>query len=911
MKTISTDYKNRIKNVDTCASVPFKLKAFIRFSEWANVGTPSAGFNELGTIDLTPYIPKGSNVTINIDIENSIQGEANYGLLQASQFKLTLAEATERGDTVAIGELLQNIMLEAATPYYQYEGDDVHLWELVVRLGDVDGTDYVEHAFVIEWLYDTTNDEPSWTGIRRHNPKFTLTGFTLIKKLAYLGTAEIFFDMSNKSGVYYDDSEDEAGDLDFTDVMNCPLYPYVLSGLKNCGIEEDNISIEMPPDNDGSTLDFSSIDVDIIETPPAAQKGFANQEHPTPCLWKTSGTKEYYVWISRYFYLNVCVVDTDTGEMTTNDLNPFTGTGITGTTYCRRLWYPLTGDIFYSLCFKSASPNEWYVIKSTLTDSGATGTADDITISNTSQQLDLASAPLSGIKKLYWLQTDYDTAASPDRLWCVLHDLTPATYTGCLMGYFSINFSGSAAWTSVKLFDSELSLSMRIFVDGAEDDADAVGGFRVLRNDSAEYATCSYAWYQDGADWKLCVVAYDENEDVVISDDIELGGTLAKDDPYVQDAIMGGNGTVGGFYRSDEDSFYFVLPSFETGPLGSGDYTGGQWVIWRTGALSGPGWSIPVETNVMYRCFASTGTVSGVTWIRCMEYMPRIAVLSTPASTSYYGRMSAAVLTASSETPSHTLSSFFDIADGTETYPNRKWTGMSSPALAVSDTGASVEDRPFTIMKLWGVDADGDDYAGYFLTTYSENLWHQVSYDFADNNPSIAEFFKQIARDYQLLINIEFAGTIIRPRNQTGTTDETITTAMFALNGQEGDAVPRYASVRITCNQDGNDYIATGGNPNSRNVLAFSTDFLVASRCQVRANQLFTDWQYNQVMYDLEARGLIWLEPGDYVTFSKVMPPGGAGYVSISGVVQAVSLSKNMQTQLKVRSLNTTQLSNL
>lgn len=896
MKTLSTAYKNGIKDVDLCTSAKYNLSVFIRWSEWTTPGTPSAGFTELGTLDLNPYLPLGSSVNINLDIENDIQGEDSYGLIQASQFNLTLAEATERGDTVTIGELLQTIMLEAVQPYYQYDGDDVHLWELVVRLGDVDGTDYVEHAFIIEWLYDTTNDEPTWMGIKRHNPKFTITGFTLIKKLANVGTSEILFDMSNKSGVYYDDSEDEADNLEFTDVMYYPLYPYFKTVLKDNGIQESNITLEIPPDNDGSTKDFSTIDVDIIETPDATQKGFANKEYPTPYFWKTSGTKEYYVWITRYKELNICVMDTETGEMTTNNLNVFTGTGILG--LVKRLWYPLTGDTFYSLCFKSGSPNEWYVIKHVLADSGEDGTADDISTTNTAQQLAF-TGDLDADFKLHWLQTDFDTQANPDRLWAVVHDLD-GDGDGCLFGYWEIDFSGSASWTTTKDLDADLGEALRVFVSGVETEANATGGLRVLYSElSRSYAMLSVLWYYVyPLGYYLVRVGYDESEDATKLEAYVAGGVTFSD-THALESVIDGNGTVGGFWKSGEDAFYFMPPSVEV----DSTHYWNSGIIWTAGDISN--WSSDQIDTMHWRSFASHGTVSGIECIYGIGYNIRSA---TP---DYTGLFVLGKITGSSNSMDYTSTGWFWIADGTESNVDRKWPAMSSPALVVSEDGSTFEDHPFIIMKLWGVDADGDDYAGYFLTTYSENLWPQIGCDFESDNPSVAEFIKQVCRDYQLLANIEFAGTVVRPRNQTGTNDDEIGSEHYLRGSQTGESIPRYAAVRITCNIDSNDYVSTSGNPGSANVLSFASDFLIPSRCQVRANEIYEEWQYNQVMYEVDVRGFFWLEPGDHVLLEKVMPPGEAGYVDISGVIHSIGLSKTMKTALKVRSLNTTQLSNL
>lgn len=905
MKTLSDTLIARLDDPLRSSNIPWKKKLLVRWKEWTSKADHSQGFTLLGELDLTDYVPRGGIAEITEEIENDIDpNEANYGVIKASQFNQELSEETIGTEDMTKGELLKTIHAETGSSFsgfYKYSGSDIHLWELVLQVGDIDNDDYVEYSWILGWLFDPDNElQPRWIGSNRNVSKFTLTACSLLYWLKDVGSA-VIGDYSNKSGVYYDDSEDEAGDLNesgedeyYTRVCNYPLVPVLRFILHEAGVVDSNITkLDIPPDTGGG-VDFSTLEYETFDS----EGTELNSEVPNLFHWKTVGNIDYWIWhigkiTSVVDPIRVTMVNTVTGEIQTGNIDIFTGTAIGSAGRVYRLWYPGTGDAFYTLVNAGGT---WYVIETTLqgtTISGITSSQD-----NDEQAL---TVPTNW--GFYWLQCDIDTVASPKRLWACIEDTSGHLTTR--LGYFSLD---SGSWTTLETINSGTwTYNTRIEYDGGTNSDKKVGGFRVLRSAGGDYAVCWFLWAYS-TDWELLFYLYDDSKTSVITASSYDFTAYTKDGKqiFVKDwtearwPVTGQRGSMGGFYDSGADEFCFQLPSIEIIADDGHKEHAGVCKRWSPGAS----WSVTTETVssggfTMLRTFSSHGTAA-------IEHSTGFIHYIREGGTDYSCYIKPCSFELDGTTTLHVPSNWFQMGDGTASYPYRKWPVLSAPSITVSSAGTSYPKhswyRAFLVYKKSGTDGV-DAQKRSFLTTNSTIWYPNFAYDFTENNPSIAEVLKDIASCYGLIMKIGHDSTIIRPRNDTGTPDKVLTRDHYKFLGQADEVIKGYDGVEITCYMGGASNPYTAGNTDSTNVLSVETDFLLPSRASKRATNLWAEWKYNQVVYKFEARCLPYIEPGDLVTIPRILPPGD-DHENFTGVIMRSSL-KELNSPIEVKTIDT------
>jgi hypothetical protein len=885
------------------------FKAEIRFEEWVNPADRTEGLVTLGSLDITDYILRNVLKPIIEEVED-FRSE-NYGLIKAAQMVQEFIEELD-STTGNLGKLLSVILSEnnilpdwwytypygvtGMTPPPGGDPDDyrIHLWRFCIWIGDREHDIWLStglgreghlvptHDWIYGWLFDPANQTRSiFTQTRPDAQSFSLSAKSLLEWLDNFDMGEIFGDYSNKSGVYYDDSELQAGDLEYADVCDYPAIPFVKEGFAEAGVNEEDIDI--------STVVLTGDDADYSSLYYFRETGIGLDMQPAEGLpvieWKNVDYVDYRVMVSdkAFPYLRVITIDRLSADTTYTRL---TLTEVPTGYVIVRLWH-WSGDTGYLLCKHADDDNFTDYVLVSFTLSGTSSA--DFAVSEVPVTLETNLAWHS-----HYMQMDIDHDGR--RLWATRHKSgTLSADSQVDLGYYDIS-SSPAAWTSVQIYSKvDTGYAARIWHDDDLSNADsAAGGLRVLYSASRNYAVMFMGWLYDYAgsrEWTLELYRYDDSKTTKYGGDgydfdaYTIGGVKAyvKNFSEANHAITGGRGTIGGFYNSTDDLFVFVLPSIDLQCDTGLKVHDGVTKRWSPGAA----WSITTEvlssnSFTSFRTFNSHGTAqNGGGEDYCVGFIGTdrdtandYKIFLKPCMVRWNSTTNALVLTVADN--------YFSMGDGTASFPHRKYPVLSPPSNDVSSVGSLdyVEDRSFLIQKTWGTPTQTQD---LFLTTLSIEWYPQFACDFSAGSESLAEFLEEFSFAFGLVMRLSHFGVLIRQRYTSviSAQKDDLTVNSYLLNAMQFDRTIHFDNLIIK-DVRGIEYKATSSQfKNALNIGERGSIFIQPHRAEKLLASLWSKHGADHRKFIVQGSWLPWLQPLDWVEIPVIVPPGDVEYESV------------------------------
>lgn len=858
---------------------PHDVRTYVKFYKWVDTADHSQGFTYLGEIELTAYMEWGQLQTLIEEVESF--RSAKFGVIQASSLAQEFIERTQGIAITEVGALLKDVLTEndTDTTYrYKYGGQNVHLWELAVKIGDADRDVWVSpvYSWIYGWTFDPIVDTtPAWDGVsRKEGQVFTITGNSLLHWMGKIDSSWLG-DYKNPMGVWGDRSADE----DITDdsryanmgkAGNYPTQPTIRKMLNEAGVNDDNINkLEVPVDvgasNDYSTIDFE----DTINLEASAVKQY---QLPDPFYWKTIllTNIHYFVWVSyksATTYFKVTAWDEDTGEIITESVQPnllITGESCPQTAYPRRWWYPGTGNIFYIL-MEDTGTSAWYLW--TVTLSGTIGNIED----NSTMTEVRINAP-TGSYERHWGQCDLDQ--DNGRLYAA------QSYVSLPTSYYDLGYwdTSSGSWTSVYL-TSTSDISWKIQAGSIL--GQIITGFRCIRSTGTNHGICAFVSEYNTSPVThvlLKVLYFDDTQAAPVlqlyDNSTPLAGVLH--DLWMAKPLLAGRGSIGGFYDSSPApaKYLFQLTSvrWATG------VKRGQWLEWNPGTAYA-GYALTEVDAIEYRTFNSHGSAN---MLRSCGFF-QFARSAESTSNDYYVNEYEAYFYRDGSTKT----SVRDSTDGGWGAGDAdEWPILSAPSIsAYEGVEQNPERRPFLMWKSY-TDSEGTARDRMFLVVFSEHWIQNFSHDYYSNGGSLRDELEDAAFACGLVARIGLWDTTIYERYD-GTEDDvvlTITPSSYQWNLVKMKPIPKYERVTIDY---GADSLATyPATSKSKNVLAVETNYIINSkRATQRAEELHTLHGKNRIEYTINGQFLTRVEPLDIIKLYAPIPPGEVGYYDGSSQV--------------------------
>jgi hypothetical protein len=874
------------------APKPFDITVTINFYEWVNTSDHSEGFNLLGSLDITNRLTFGELQAIIEETEDFLSGQS--GLIKGSGLT---QEFNEQTTGYAAGTILKQILtMDSDDDSYWYKypqtaaGDDVHLWELQVDIGDGDTYTPVAqrrwlspaYSWIYGWIFDTDNeDTPLWDGTgRTADPQtFVISGYTLLHWLEKIHSAWLG-DFKNPMGIWGDRSEGEdiSDDTDNFTLMgkagNYPTPPMIKRMLNQAGVIDDNIEkLEVPVDT-GSTPDYSTVEFE--DTINLGSGGAEQYQLPEPFFWKSvldaSNNPVYYiVWCSyksATTYFKVTAWNRGTGEIITESVQPnmiMSGESCPQTAYPRRWWYPGTGNVFYIL-MEDTGTSAWYLWIVTL--GGTIGEVAD----NSSMSETVLEAP-SGSYERHWGQCDLDQTNL--RVYALQSYNGPAAQDDSylLIGYWDLLAAG--AWQTV--YDSGQDQYSFIIQKGSGDGTPLEGriltGFQCLTTSTNHgiAAFVSKCGYPEGYP-TLMVMYFDDSQAApqyeLYDEDYGTPTTILQNE-WETLPFLDGRGSIGGFYDSSPSpaKYMFQLTGYY---YGAHSTKIGYWLSWDA-VTAYTNFDCDTQGGYIYRTFGSSGSANrGCSLGFTYENRDLDGV-----DIDYHIRHYEAYCYRDGSTETtvrDTTDGGWDAGDANE------WPILSAPS--VSDYSGIEDDtryRPFLMWKSF-VDSEGEQRYRTFLVIFSEHWIQNFSHDFYSNGGSIKEELQDIALACGVKMRLGLWSTVIK-EYYYGTEDDvvkTITAGIYESNKVTSRILPKYDKVSI--DWGGDDPAEYPSASKSKNELPLTTNYLInEKRALKRAEELYDLFNKNRIEYTVKSWLLHMLEPLDIVLFHPPISPGGRG----------------------------------
>lgn len=914
------DFKDSAGTVDTTLANtyirpttyhPFDVKIGVRFWNWVDTTDHSQGFERTDSaepefdIELIDYMEYGELQALIQEIEDFRR--ANYGVIKASAFTQEFSEETE-GSTSGIGTLLKRVLTEndSSNLYATVDNGllvagfaDVHLWEMVVKIGDSDRDIWLDppFSFIYGWRFDTaTETVPSWDKVSRKSPQFwRVTGYSLYHWMDKVESGWLG-DYKNPAPVWGDRSSNEELDPEddayVTAVGNYPVLPVIRKMFNECGVTDANIeALEIPVDT-GATPDYSTVDFTKtlgLDTVAALKQSSL----PDTFHWKTltdddSNNIHYHVWVGYEDSIvttrfQVSAWNEATGETITEDIDItalLTGESCPNTAYIRRLWYPGSGNDCYMLVEDTAtSPDDWYIY--TVTLAGTIGSVG----SSSSATEDAIDDP-AGSYERHWGQCDLDQ--DNGRLYAAICYNSGAN-SYLVIGYWTLS---TGSWTA------EYTLSpgnyTMIFPGGANS-GEWVTGFRCLTS-GTDHAICFFALQRSGSNSSVMVVQFDDSQAApegtpTLYDSATGNGAVAASE-WLAWPVMNGRGSIGGFV--DSGTAYFICTSVEWTAKGTGRLA--YWVEWDIGT----NYTNLVEGQVggdnSYRTFNSHGSAN---LDYCLGYSIQARGISD--ASEYYTMLYETYFHISGGSKTAVRDTTYGVwATGHE----KEWPVLGAPSItAYSGSAANTKYRPFTYWKTC-TNSEGNTQRRMFLVIFSEAWIPQFSHDFYTDGGSIADELQDMAFAYALTMRCGLWSSKVLPRTTSDTSVKSVTTDFYEYNGVMSEYNPRYDKVVLNWAHGTVNYPSTSKSNNSWNITtnyvigAVGTAWEDTRRATKRAEELhgLIDAHYNK--YTLKASHLLRLEPLDPITITLPEIPNGRSTVDVDARVVRITIDNGM-TQLE------------
>lgn len=864
---------------------PWDVRVSVEFYKWVNTANPSLGFTQVGgAVDITKYLEGNKLQGLREEVEAFKSGK--YGMIKASGLAQEFIERLEGIAKTQMGALLPDLLLENdrnASYRYKYDGDDVHLWQLVVKIGDAkrgeDG-EWISYDWIYGWLYDPTDPEnttPRWEGTGRVSlGRLRISAFTLLHWLDKTGS-EFLGDYQNPAFKYYDE-DDGAGVMDFEEdentlIGNYPLVPVVVEALHHVGVKDAHIHgatkvpygfPDMPP-KIANTEAYSTIDYHSSYY----RTGYV----PESFFWRGYGDITLQIWYAGYpetilgtthptFYLTE--LDKSTGKTRTKEIDLIDINSNVPVGYAiRRMW--VDSD-------SSPSTHKLYVL-----------------VENTEHRyimcrIDLGAGydSIEGTSSLWMSKWITRGIGSPDK-WhhtqCDidfgLNRLYGATYRYTMnrleIGYWDLTFVDTAPttyenWTICGAGTNACIGGGTIY----EDEVGYLGGFRCVRRPGTNYHGI-VGFLMGKVNTGLYVYAYDEQRDESRNVPYEDNTADCFDSEWERHQFFGGHGSVGGFYclTGGEHWYYFPLTSWKDRQR--------YWFYWQCNtAIHGiiePAQENPTPAGRAYRTFNSHGSNS-LAYCTGWQYFYR---------TGQAGYTEKDYKVALASTKFYAAPAVRGVIAATGSVFANKWEYplVSAPSVTqdtiLGTADDSIEDRSFVYYKNYKDSADAVHRRG-FLVIHSKTWLPNFSKDFISDGGSLKDEFADICVAFGLIGRFSLWGTYIFPRDPEDeiTAEDSVMTITPDWNGYKEQNIPGVNRVKVEYPEGVTIYPTTN---ESRNMLTVQSDYILEDRASKFASDLYGIHKVRHTQYKIETSHLAILEPGvDIVQLCLPIPPGEVGF---------------------------------
>lgn len=881
------------------------VRVLARFYKWTDKADHKQGFTQLGEIDLTGNLRRGSLPGITEEIENDIDSnEAAYGTIKASQINLEFVDET--------GTVYKKVLTEDDTDHlYQYfvaggiyaGWNVVHKWSLVIKIGDAASDNWIEFEYIYGWLFDPDNqDVPRWAGVGEPTPqKFDIAAYSLLKWMRGI-ESKFLTDMSNPI-CKYTGGEVDGGAFSYA-AGNYPLPPVTREILNESGVSDDNIKLfRMPPLYVSDDKQFST----MLYGDKGATEDAPDAHIPDPFFWKTVTDDDGNTWSYEVFtwgfmgniLLYVSATCKETSEEKSETLNLQAINSNIPEGKIRRMWYGGTGDTFYTLIQEAGG--QFRILKITI--GGTIGSIADNTTILISGEIDILNDIAS--YEQHWGLVDLNQADS--RLYGLVYRSEAGAYYSKL-GYWGVTFTdngaGTQSWTTIyttsyaagDFYTNKYPVAITPAV---------LTGFRAVRASDGTVGIAFFIFHVVSGEARLEVGAWDSgsgaNPQFAAYDTSGYAPFKLEWNAW---PLINGRGSIGGFSKVVEEVTYFFFPLTSHQGWNGSNPRKDYWAKWQAGITPSDFLEACTETyDWLYRSFSSHGSTD------------------IDHCTGWLGSARAVHIDSRDYKIFLMLGQFWVHADGTldvhktnflAAGDDNEWPILSAPSITC-DTGFSFGSRiantqhyrPFILYKGY-VDSEDETRNRSFLIISSSFWLPNFSFDFYSENPSLADVLKDIAKALGLLMKLGHDTTIIRPRNDIADADKVITPALYIRNAQKIPQVLGYDRVELTTNTDGSVHEA-GKTGSMARVLSVDTDFVLPDRGDKRASELYDAWKDNKLKIVLDCRNQSLLEPGDIVDLHLIIPPGGKDYTDGEDAVNAIVIritNKGMRTQLEAISVD-------
>jgi hypothetical protein len=890
---------------------PWDIRVYAEFYKWVNTANPSLGFTQIGdAIDITKYLEGNKLQGIREEVEEFKSGR--YGMIKASGLAQEFIERLEGIAKTQMGALLPDLLLEndrSVSYRYKYNDESVHLWQLVVKIGDAERDKWVSYDWIYGWLYDPTDPEnttPRWEGTGRVSlGRLRITAFTLLHWLDKKGS-EFLGDYQNPAFKYYDE-EDEANVMDFekeenTLIGNYPLVPVVVDALHHVGVKDahiygkDDTSSGFPdiPPKIASTHAYSTIDYhgSYYRTGYVPESFFwRSYDNITLQIWYTGFPDTILETTHPKFYLTEC--DKSNGKTRTKEVDLIDiNSNVPAGCVVRRMWIDLDSSPSARKIYVLVEEYEHHRYIMCRIDLG--GGYDSIEGTSSLWMSKWIARGVGSPDKWHHTQCDIDFGLN--RLYGATYRFTADKLE---IGYWDLTFVETAPttsedWTICGAGTNACIGGGTIYGDGAG----YLGGFRCVRRPGTNYHGI-VGFLMGKTNTGLYVYAYDEQKDESRNVPYEDNTADCFDNEWERYQFFGEHGSIGGFFDTHgiEDYYFFPLTSWKDRQR--------YWFYWRCNtAIHGiiePSQENPSPAGRAYRTFSSHGS----------NNLAHCTGWQFNASTAEYGGR------ARYDMNERTWSDGYEKDYKIQLWPTKFYAEPESRLVAAAtgsafaneweyplvgapsvtqDTvlrldadGDSIQDRSFVYYKNYkslsekaklieeGMsEEDADNAAKHrkgFLVIHSKTWLPNFSKDFISDGGSLKNEFADICFAFGLIGRFSLWGTYIFLRTESVEPIMVLTPNWKRYKEEIIEGVNR---VKVEYPGGTTIYPTTN---ESREMLTVQSDYILEDRASKFASDLYGIHKVRHTQYKIETSHLAILEPGvDIVQLCLPIPPGEVGF---------------------------------
>lgn len=898
---------------------PWDVRVSVEFYKWVNTDHPEQGFTQVGgAVDITKYLEGNKLQGLREEVEAFKSGK--YGMIKASGLAQEFIERLEGIAKTQMGALLPDLLLENdrnASYRYKYDGESVHLWQLVVKIGDAKRDKWISYDWIYGWLYDPTDPEnttPRWEGTGRVSlGRLRISAFTLLHWLAKTGS-EFLGDYQNPA-FKYRDVDNEAGVMDFEEeentlIGNYPLVPIVVEALHHVGVKDEYIHgatkvpygfPDIPPKGAG-TYAYSTIDY--------KNTAYLGGYIPESFFWKADGDKSLEIWYPGYpatipddsglypcFYLTECDSKTSLTRRKPVNLHDI-NINVPNKCVTRRMWMDKDTGILYVLAENRS--HYYFVLKITLA-----GDYDSIASSSSLVMSRWVPSAAQAAHRFSHVQMDIDYGQN--RLYGSISNESTHIMD---IGYWTLTWHNDAPGSNYSVYQQVIDAANMTNYHASYG---YMGGFRAVRDPaSSNHGIVCFAFDRRDTNYGFYIIRVDESDTAgTASSHLYEGvaGTMLRDS-YQRFQFFGEHGSIGGFYK--DDFYNFPLASWR------GHYR--YWLTWR---LSDPAIALLRQAPIRegqaqgraYRTFASHGS-NNQDYTTGWTYAYNERGIEEPDEEGRVGDNDYKISMWPAKFCINVSDADLDVVYSKGSAFANKWEYplISAPSV-VQDTvlgtaDNSIHDRSFVYSKYY-VDIEETDRYRAFLVIHSKTWLPNFSKDFISDGGSLKDEFADICVAFGLIGRFSLWGTYIFPRKPEGgiTAEDSVMTITPDWNGYKEQNIPGVNRVKVEYPGGVTIYPTTN---ESRNMLNVQSDYILEDRASKFAVDLYALHKDNHTQYVIESSYLAMLEPGvDIVQLCLPIPPGGVGftngetelYEKTAGVmgkhVQELVLGRMMRVDIK------------